>query len=143
LAETLAQRKSNRYLGLINRDFNTLTGWKFMTLQRVFLTPRYPAVMMGPASPHQLEGIAGKLSRILEEEQPSAGWIWFSYKYNIPSCGLGPEIWFCNQGNMHAPGAENELIWGYPFWGVERLVELGVEIPWAAGSLQASVRAAA
>jgi len=94
---------------------------------------------MGPASPDQLEGIAGELSRIPEEEQPSAGWMWFSHKYNIPSWGIGPDVWYAHQGNMHATGTENELSWGYPFWDMETLTVLGVEMSWATGSLQPPV----
>lgn len=85
--------------------------------------------MVGPANnPYPKEGIDAELSRIPEDERPSAGWMWFSNKYNVPSAGIGPERWFADESNMHAIGAEDELGWGYPFWDLERLSEWGVEM---------------
>jgi hypothetical protein len=136
LAETLPQRILDRQLSMMKFDCFTRASWRFKIAQRIYHEARCPAIMMGPASPHQLEGILGELSRIPEEERPSAGWIWFAYKYDIPSQGIGPEVWYAQHSNMPTTGAENELSWGYPFWDIERLRALGVDISWAAGSLQ-------
>jgi hypothetical protein len=134
LAETLPKGIFSRRLSIMKLSCNTFSACRFTAMHRCFCRPRLPTVMVGPANPSQKEGIYAEWSRIPADEQPSAGWMWFSHKYNIPSGGIGPEEWFADESNMHAIGAENELSWGYPFWDIERLSEWGVNMSWFAES---------
>lgn len=98
-----------------------------------------PKVVVGLANPLRKGGIYAELSRIPEGERPSAGWMWFSQKCNIPSGGIGPEKWFADESNMHTNGAENELSWGCPFWDMERLIACSEVMSSSAGSSQPPV----
>jgi hypothetical protein len=123
--------------------------WSFRTHHHVsYQTPRRPTLVSPVAiKPHEVKNIQARLLQIIPDERPSAGWMWFALKHNFLSTNLEGSRYFnrifdsdaISDGpalEIFTPDAKHELLWGFPFWDVERLRDFGALRAFSGGEME-------